>query len=303
MALIIDYMNSRLFEFHHIIDSSGRPTARILLQPGETIQQDTNTMQRSSQQTLRTSRWVMLATTLLGKNNLILWSRPLISIRNQWLGFPSVRLQELAQRPLEDEETPDRIFAIDRDIFQEPLNLTQTGMSLELDSRSISEKRNNQALCPRICTFFNLPGEIRNLIYSHLLAANYIGLRLIDPRPDSGVTEVKKQKGRSERTNILLASRRAHHEALPFLYRENRFGVLIDLRCLAARSLSNTAINMMQNIHIVIDLRIFGTGAIESQSEEPSYKMRILNHLGGLHFLNIKRKSCRITLRISDFEC
>ena len=214
-----------------------------------------------------------------------------------------MRLQELAQRSLEDEETPDRIFAFDRDIFQEPLNPTQTGMSLELDSRSISEKRNNQALCPPICTFFNLPGAIRNLIYSHLLAANYIGLSLIDPRPDSRATGVKDQNGRSERTNILLASRRAHHEALPFLFRESRFGVLIDLRCLAARSLSNTAINMMQNVHIVIDMRVFGTGAIESQSEEPSYKMRILNHLGGLNSLNIKRKSCRITLRISDFEC
>lgn len=127
-------------------------------------------------------------------------------------------------------------------------------------------------------SFFNLPRELRDLIYSHLFEAVYTqsgrNLHLSIPPLDSGRNTAKAET--SDRLAIMQASRRLWEEGSTILYGQHLFRFHVGSTSSNATFLTQRTANLMQDIEITLGpskapgsvriLQLFGTSQIPRKS-------------------------------------
>ena len=154
------------------------------------------------------------------------------------------------------------------------------------------------------------PPEIRNMIYSYVLAADYVepSHHLAKEARNSATemicaahhdrertsTEQKATPDReiSSRLNLLTVSRQIRDEALPVLYRENTFRIALNVASLPTKRYSPSLYTSIQNLHI--DIEFLNSKKHRSSSEHAL--LPLAKFFSGVHSAPIPRKSCHILL-------
>lgn len=148
---------------------------------------------------------------------------------------------------------------------------------------------------------FDIPLELRNMVYAHLLKATYTDT--FHPVIDSHHVRIPAGET-SDRLVILRISQQVYREALPILYRESVFQIGLHMYFSNTPSFTRQSTimepsahlrtgmaNLLQNIELTIDMRL------PSSEEHGPISTQLLHSLHIFNVPGLRRESCHLRLR------